>query len=93
MQDYFLMPSTTPVSLGGRIFRRNHPKVCPSCGCTYYTYIPDGEAWEPHRVDPEPQPGDVIQQRETCHHPACLDMEHKHQFRRKMARAAVAPGR
>lgn len=87
--NWFLQPSDSPVRFGALTFRRNHPKVCPSCGRTFYAYIPDGEVWEPHKVDPEPGPRDMVQQRETCHDAQCLVMEQQHQFRRKVARREV----
>lgn len=82
-----LSPDGTVVTIQGREFARVLPKRCPWCQATFYAYQVLDEVHEPHRIDPEPEPGAPVQQRGTCMAGECLTAEWRHQARRAAARA------
>lgn len=73
-------PRPNPFDKSGRMWTRNFPKRCATCGDTYYGYIPEEALWEPYCVDPEPYEGKGL--RGTCGHPLCHSAEEAHQDRR-----------
>lgn len=84
IKDYLSMPdltqSTNPFDRSDRLWARNHPKRCATCGAVYFGYIHEDGLWEPYSVDPDPAPG--MGKRGTCGDPKCLEIELRYQDRR-----------
>lgn len=81
-----LTPRQSPFS--GRIFIRDWPKICATCGDTFYHLREENDYPMPRCVDPEPP---IIRHgqwelaqglRGTCGDPKCLDAEQEHQAQR-----------
>lgn len=80
--ELYKKPDGTIQSIAGHDFARTHPKTCPWCMNTFWTWMRVGALLQPYAVDQEPQPGDKVQARETCYHHLCLKAEWEHQARR-----------